>query len=214
MLHLPSYSYLSPAYSSQSDSGSLSRAVQITPPADFNPKALTDLLSAEGLALMTAWLLEQMRHLADIEANGSKAQRRCNDPLALGQDMFKPEARGIVWDLRKLDEGIIEPVDFDALIKSHLNLDLLREELQDWPDQELPSFLLEGVRYKADVEHLSLREGYTSLLEEVAKYTSAGWYGLFLHPPFLPFRAVPKGSVTRKLEPLRPRPTTEAGPCH
>ena len=197
----------------------LPRAVQNTPPADFTPKCLTDLLSAEGLELMSQWLLEQMRYLSDIEANGSKAQRRCNDPLALGQDMFKPEARGIVWDLRRLDEGIIVPVDFDAPIESHLNLELLREELKDWPDQELLSFLLEGVRYKADVEHqivllphlVSLREGYTSLLEEVAKYTSAGWYGLFSHPPFLPFRAVPKGSVPRKLEPLRPRPTTEAG---
>ena len=49
---------------------------------------------------MPQWILEQMRYLAGIEAHGSKAQRRCNDPLALGQDMFKPEARGIVWDLR------------------------------------------------------------------------------------------------------------------
>ena len=76
----------------------LPRAAQQTPPAGFAPKALTDLLSAEGLALMTQWLLEQMRYLADIEAHGSKAQRRCNDPLALGQDMFKAEARGIVRD--------------------------------------------------------------------------------------------------------------------
>ena len=80
---------------------------------------------------------------------------------------------------------------------SHIStLELLREELTDWPDQELLSFLLEGVRYKADVEHqivllphlVSLREGYTSLLEEVAKYTSAGWYGLFSHPPFPSFQ--------------------------
>jgi len=168
---------------------------------------------------MKDWLLEQMRYLADIEAHGNKAQRRSNAPLALGQDMFTPQARGIVWDLRRLSEGIIEPVDFAAPLQSHLNLDLLGVELQDWPDQELLSFLLEGVRYKADVEHqivllphlVSLCEGYASLIEEVDKYTSAGWYGLFSHPPFLPFRAVPKGSVLRKLEPLRPRPTTEAG---
>ena len=131
----------------------LPRSVQKAPPADFTPNCLTDLLSAEGLALMTQWLLEQLRYPADIEAHGSKARRRCNDPLALGQDMFKPEARGIVWDLRRLDEGIIVPVDFDAPIESHLNLELLREELLDWPDQELLSFLLKGVRYKAEVEH-------------------------------------------------------------
>ena len=54
---------------------------------------------------------------------------------------------------RRLDEGIIVPVDFDAPIEPHLNLELLQEELLDWPDQELLSFLLKGVRYKAEVEH-------------------------------------------------------------
>ena len=56
-------------------------------------------------------------------------------------------------------------------------------------------------------------EEMDSFIEEVDKYTSAGWYGLFsqCHPPLLPFRAVPKGSVPRTLEPLRPRHTTEAG---
>ena len=61
---------------------------------------------------------------------------------------------------------------------------------------------------------ISLKEGYGTLRKEVDKYTEAGWYGLFSHPPFLPFSAVPKGSVPCKLEPGRPRPTTEAGaPC-
>ena len=160
-----------------------------------------------------------MLYLTDIEVNGSSAKRTTNEPLALGLDMFRPEARGIVWDLRRIDEGIIEPVDFEAPLQSHLNLEQLREELSDWPDQELLSFLLLGVRYKADIDYqivllphlVSLREGYGSLLAEVAKYKEAGWYGLFSCPPFLPFRAVPKGPVPRKLEPLRPRPTTEAG---
>ena len=58
---------------------------------------------------------------------------------------------------------------------------------------------------------ISIKEGYGSLIKEVEKYTEAGWYGLFSHPHFLPFRAVPKGSVPRKLEPDRARPTTEAG---
>jgi hypothetical protein len=58
---------------------------------------------------------------------------------------------------------------------------------------------------------ISLREGYSSLQEEVQKYKAKGWYGLYSHPPFLPFRVVPKGSTPRKLEPERPRPTTEAG---
>ena len=197
----------------------LPRKVQPTPPPGFKPKVLADILTDAAIQLLEQWLLQQMLYLSDIEINGSSAKRTTNEPLALGLDMFRPEARGIVWDLRRMDQGIIEPVDFEAPLQSHLNLNQLREELSDWPDQELLSFLLLGVRYKADIDYqivllphlVSLREGYSSLLAEVAKYKEAGWYGLFSYPPFLPFRAVPKGSVPRKLEPLRPRPTTEAG---
>ena len=52
----------------------LPRAAQKTPPAGLAPKSPTDLPSAEGFALMTRWLLEQLHYLADIEAHGSKAQ--------------------------------------------------------------------------------------------------------------------------------------------
>ena len=164
-------------------------------------------------------MLRQLKFLLDIEGNGTNARRTSNVPLALGQDAFHEQSQGIIWDLRRLDEGIIVPVDFSAPIFSHLDLEYLREQLADWPDQELVSFLVEGVRYKADVDfqivllpHLiSLKEGCGSLLKEVDKYAEAGWYGLFSHPPFLPFRAVPKGSAPRKLEPDRARPTTEAG---
>ena len=86
-----------------------------------------------------------------------------------------------------MEEGGIEPVDFETPLQSHLNLQQLQEELSDWPDQELLSFLLLGVRYKAGIDYqivilphlVSLHEGYGSLLEEVTKYKEAGWYGLF-----------------------------------
>lgn len=188
-------------------------------PEGFRPTGITDLLEAWAILMIWNWVYTQLEYLAEVSELGVRAIRKSNKALALGQDAFKPQARGIVWDLRKLEEGIITPVDFEAPIESHLNLELLREELADWPDQELVSFLLEGVRYKADVgmqivllPHLvSLRDGYGSLQAEVDKYAQAGWYGLFSHPAFLPFRLIPKGSVPRKLEPERPRPTTEAG---
>ena len=197
----------------------LPRKQQPKPPRGFKPKVLTDLLLPWALKMISDWVTQQLLFLMDIAENGSNAVRTSNQPLALGQDAFVPEARGIVWDLRWLADGVIFPVDFDEPIESHLNLELLRQLLSDWPDQELVSFLLEGVRYKADLAYqivllphlVSLRDGYGSLQAEVEKYASAGWYGLFSHPPFLPFRAVPKGSTPRKLEPERPRPTTEAG---
>ena len=153
-------------------------------------------------------MLQQLKFLLDIEANGANARRTSNVTLALGQEAFHEQAQGIIWDLRRLDEGIIVPVEFSAPTSSHLDLEYLHEQLADCPDQELVSFLVEGVRYKSDVDfqivllpHLiSLKEGYGSLLGEVDKYAEAGWYGLFSHPHFLPFRAVPKGSVPRKLE--------------
>ena len=197
----------------------LPRAVQPAPPLDFRPQLLGDLLTEWAIRRINKWMTTQLEFLIEIEQVGAAAIRRSNEPLALGQDAFKPQARGIVWDLRRMAEGIIVPVDFDEPVSSHLDLNYLAEALADWPDQELLSFLLDGVRYKADVDfqivllpHLvSLREGYVSLQNEVDKYEQAGWYGVFSHPPFLPFRAVPKGSVPRKLEPTRPRPTTKAG---
>ena len=196
----------------------LPRSSQPTPAPNFKPSSITDLLYPWAMQLIDDWLTVQLEFLLAIESDKT-APRKSNKALALGQDAFLPEARGIVWDLRRLSEGIIVPLDFDTPLDSHLNLELIAEELWDHPDQELVSFLLEGVRYKADIDHqivllphlVSLREGYHSLKSEVEKYRKMGWYGLFDHPPFLPFRAVPKGSTPRKLEPDRPRPTTEAG---
>ena len=95
--------------------------------------------------------------------------------------MFRPEARGIVWDLCHMEEGIIRPVDFDAPLQSHLNLQQLAEELLDWPGHghELVSFLLLGVlQYKAVIDYqvvllphlVLLREDYSNLTAEVDKY--------------------------------------------
>jgi site-specific DNA-cytosine methylase len=194
-------------------------ALQPLPPADFKPTKLEHLLLPWAIKDIETWMRQQMEFLHDIVEQGHNAERKSNEALALGEDAWQPAARGIVWDLRGLKDGVIVPLDFQAPIQSHLNLGLLRADLADWPDQELLSFLVEGVRYKTHLApqivllpHLiSLREGYASLLKEVHKYTDMGWYGLFSTIPFLPFRAVPKGSVPRKSEPDRPRPTTEAG---
>ena len=175
------------------------------PPSGFTPTSLCDLISNQAQQQIKDWVLQQLQFLLDIEANGPAARRTSNVPLALGQDAFAEQARGIVWDLRQLEQGIIVPVDFEfeAPIASYLDLEYLHEQLLDWPDQELVSFLVEGVRYKADLDfqivllpHLIfLKDGYGSLVNEdlVEKYTEAGWYGLFSHPPFLPFCAVPEG---------------------
>ena len=133
------------------DTAWLPRASQPLEVQGFNPTSLSDLLTPEAGQLIEQWMLTQLTFLEEIRTVGSKAQRKSNEPLALGQDCFKKEARGIVWDLRRLSEGVVAPVDFAAPIESHLDTQLLAQLLADHPDQELLSFLVEGVRYKDDL---------------------------------------------------------------
>ena len=128
--------------------------LSVQPAADpaFKPSCIADLLTTEAIRQIKLWVTQQLTFLIDIVNLGSAAVRTSNRPLALGQDCFKPQARGIIWDLRQMDEGIIKPVDLQAPIKSHLNLELLCKELFGYPDQELLSFLFQGVRYKSDLE--------------------------------------------------------------
>jgi hypothetical protein len=149
----------------------------------FNPTRIEHILTKEALLRIQAWVKEQLRYLNNIQAQGSKAHRVSNTPCALGQDCFVPAARGIIWDLRRLSEGIITPVDFGAPTSSHLNQALIAELMLGHPDQELACFMAEGVRFKDDVElqivlmpHLlSLREGYASLVSEVDKLEMIFW---------------------------------------
>ena len=141
-------------------------------PDGFSPCCIQDLLTIEAIHSIRKWVHTQLEFLRDVERNGKSAVRKSNEALALGQSAFKPRARGIIWDLRRLSEGIIIPLDFTKPLESHLNLKAFARELKGYPDQELLSFLLEGVRYKADVDfqivllpHLiSLASGYHSTL--------------------------------------------------
>jgi len=130
----------------------LSKPVPQPVPEGFSPKSINDLLTPEAIASILKWVKDRLVYLRNIELHGPAATHKSNVPLALGQSAFKLEARGIIWDLRRLNEGIIEPVDFTKAISSHLNLDLLATELAQYPDQELLSFLLQGVQYKANVD--------------------------------------------------------------
>jgi len=198
---------------------SLPRQPNQVAPTGFHPTSLRDLLEDVVLdELIPAWCEAQLRDLASYRLQGPAADRTHNRVLAIGQDMFKPHARGIIWDLRRMEEGIIEPLDFSKPIDTHLNLRFLRKHLSDFPDQELLSFLLEGIQFKADLEaqivlipHLiSLSHGYDSVKADLVKLAAKGWYGLFKHLPFLPIRCQPAGSVPRKLE-ERWRRVMEAG---
>ena len=47
--------------------------------------------------------------------------------------------------------GQVIPIDMSKASPSHLNLDFYLQQTQEYPDQELLSFLILGVRYKVDI---------------------------------------------------------------
>jgi len=191
-----------------------------TPPPGFKPHSLRDLVEDVVLdELIPNFVRQQLEDLHAYRRDGPAAVRNFNRVLAIGQDLFKPAARGIIWDLRDWHQGgEIKPLAPDEPIETHFNLEYLRDEMRDFPDQELASFIADGVQFHADIElqlcfmpHLtSLKYGIESVASELKKLAEKGWYGLFENIPFLPCRVQPQGAVPRKLE-ERWRRVMEAG---
>jgi len=188
-----------------------------TPVPGFHPKTIHDLLLPVVFEkLIPDWIRGQLQDIKRYKREGSNAKRVQNQILAIGQEMFLPQARGKVWDLRG---PTIELLDYTEPTTTHLDLDLLKNELADFPDQELLGFMCEGVQFKADLEmqivfcpHLmSLSHGVQSVEDELKKLIEHGWYGIFDHMPFVPCRMQSQGSVARPLQPDRWRRIMEAG---
>jgi hypothetical protein len=140
-------------------------------------------------------------------------------PLVVPRSGFVAEARGIHWDLRGERP---RPLDYAAPFETHLNLEMIKKWREDWPDypdQEIFSHLLEGVRFKADMAfqlvlqpHLSsLPNGFVNVHRELCRLMEKGFFESFRGPPFAPWNTLPMGVAFRKLEPDRPRRTTDGG---
>jgi site-specific DNA-cytosine methylase len=177
----------------------------------FCPTRISDILTDEALALLTQWAERALIDLKNYRDMGPQATRSNNWVLAIGQNLFHPQARGKVFDLRNLDpEGVreIPLLDFHEDAHVTFNKEFLAQELAKFPDQELLSFMLGGVIFKADLElqlvmlpHLlSLANGFASVETELKRLQSKGWYEFFANIPFIPCRCQPQGSVPRKLE--------------
>ena len=115
--------------------------------------------------------------------------------------------------------GWATPIDLSTPSESHLNLDFLAEQGIGHPDQELISFLILGVRYKADLPtqivlqpHLkSFLRVQDKFLLEAGKFVERGWTIVSDSLPMVPYFLTACGSVCRKLEPERPRTIFDAG---
>lgn len=115
--------------------------------------------------------------------------------------------------------GFATPLDLSEPSSSHLNLDFYAEQGRGYPDQELISFLILGVRYKADIpvqivlqshlqSFLPVQEKY---LAEADRFIKRGWTVNSLDLLMVPFFSASCGSVCRPMEPDRPRCTNDAG---
>jgi len=180
----------------------------------WRPRRASDLLSAEAFDKLCGWLRQNVR---DVDSMKSATERQGRPfkphPLVLGQGDFVPEARGIIWDLRRAAEEVIVPLDFLQPVQSGLNVELLEELLRECPDRELLDHLRHGIDFKADIElqvvllpHMASLSGNVELVEmEIERLVGCQWHKLFPQIPFLPIRLNPNGAVARKLEQSRPR---------
>ena len=195
------------------------------PPAHFKPDSWLDLLTSESRRRYKEWTDEFREWLISLaecadDPDGDAMRRVLKArpaPLIISREGLVPDARDVIWDCRGQRPV---PLDLDVPIETHLNLDYvraMRAAWPTWPDQELFAHLLEGARYKsAPVEHIllqphlvSLPRALSSTHKELARLVEKGFFGIFYAPPFVPWNTFPMGAVFRKLEPDRPRRTTD-----
>ena len=182
-----------------------------------------ELLEPWCLSSFSEWLLELEADVVTIAEEDYEARATRPQPFVVGQDCFRPAARGCVWDLRRAREGIIEPLDYDAPLHSQLDVAYARKTLPDWPDQRLFSYLELGAHFEFDMPlqmvlhpHLfSVWHGFPSLQKEARRLQGTSyktqWSELFAQVPFAPIWVLAHGATPRKLEPDRWRSTTEGG---
>jgi len=193
------------------------------PQVTWQPSTIEDLFMPGVWGKVAAWCEGNANDLLWMREHGADGMRpHKQQPLFLAQSDMVPEARGVVWDLRRASDGIIEPWDFTAPVTSDLNLDFLEVLLSTCPDRELVSHLRHGVDFKADLPlqtvlmpHLNSIAANVDLCEkEINRLRGIGWSTAFSMLPALPCRLLPCGSVARKYEPGRPRRTLNASAPH
>lgn len=172
-------------------------------PDGFAPESIDDVLERWAVRAIKTKLKQIRRWHRDATTGNIHAQRP--QPLALGMDAFRPNARGWIWDLRG-DKPV--PLDFTQhAFETHLNLPHLERVLASCVDREIVDMLTCGVQLKASLKHqivimpnlLSLYSdvGVHAVADELDDMLKRGWWGKSTFIPFAPWRASPRGAVPR-----------------
>ena len=182
-----------------------------------------ELLEDWCLRDLQDWLVLLEQDMILIAEGAYEDRQERPQPFIVGQDCFRPKARGCVWDLRRAAEGIIEPLDFSSQLHSQLDVDYVESALPEWADQRLIAYLRGGAHFEFDMPlqtvfhpHLySVWHGFSSLQKEARRLQGTSyetqWSEIFPRVPFMPMWLLAHGSTPRKLEPDRYRSTTEGG---
>ena len=176
------------------------------------------MLVPRAQSRLTMWLGKVFDQLLCIERQDENCELLRPHPLALGQGALHPWARGVIWDLTFERAPCAVPLDLTLPLQSGLQLHVLQRRLSHYPDQELLSHLIEGVRLGGDVElqtvlvpHLiSLPKGFVSVRQELYRLQALDWYRFFSHIPFWPMSFNGQGAAARKHS-TRYRRSTECG---
>lgn len=171
----------------------------------YKPKTVYDIITAEGIALVKAWLRKCAEDFRHQRAGGQKHRHRLEE-LVMDERYTLPEARGIVWDLR-------DPMDIKPLgprpANTKINVDAVDKviEEEDWPDKPLGCELRYGwFGYSNSLplvtvlspHHKSLWKVFDSTdAEMVAERDDKLWSLWTSTVPFWPLRVVPNGSVPK-----------------
>jgi hypothetical protein len=195
---------------------------------------LSDILEPEAPKLVRDWFFVEHFNMVATSSFGPTVRRahgavsslgfgqaiEPHEAHVIGQGQFLVHARGFVWDCRAFALGLpAVPMDFSAALASDLKNDFIRSSLLDWLDQELVSFLLGGVKIRADLplEFLfmphpgSISDSWDSAQGEIWQLTNFDYNDLHHVIPFAPCCFAPQGSTPRKLEPARFRHISDGG---
>jgi hypothetical protein len=156
-----------------------------TPPADFKPRTIADLMPPTVFAAIDDWVLGHFPYLVQCAAEETAPDRGRVRPLVITQDMLLPEARGVVWKVTP--QGLF-PADFSELPHVQLRTKFLAEALEDYPDQQLVSFLTYGCSTQSEAAGLtmvlgphlvSLAAGFVSVATNIEGMLLAEKYSIF-----------------------------------
>ena len=184
----------------------------VTPNPDFKPKSALCLHRASFWCDLEEWFERALAWMRAI-AVGKDPPPRPEVFVRSNTEAFVADAQGVVWDMRRASEGIVEPLDFQAKQDSKWNLKWLRAQWRDYPDQEAVSHACDGAdilkgqlpfHYCLSPHLLSIADDYATVVADLRKLAAEGVYAWFTSFAFCPTRfngqgTRPKGDGKRRI---------------